>query len=55
MSRSYKDSKNGQPWPDYDKESNASKKLWRRKRRREGKRLMQEDNPDKGTQGWMTH
>lgn len=54
MSRSKKDQKGGHPWPGYDKESRWAKKMWRRERRVEGKRLMQDDNPDKGTQGWLT-
>lgn len=41
--------------PGYDKECSGAKKMWRRKRRNEGKRLMQDDNPDKGTQGWLTN
>lgn len=54
MSRSKKDQAGGHPFPGYDKESSAFKKIWRRKRRRQGKRLMEDDNPDKGTQGWNT-
>lgn len=54
MSRSKKDQAGGHPFAGYDKESSIAKKIWRRKRRRQGKRLMEDDNPDKGTQGWMT-
>lgn len=54
MTRSKKDQKGGHPFAGYDKESSIFKKIWRRKRRAQGKRLMEDDNPDKGTQGWNT-
>ncbi len=54
LSRSKKDQKGGHPFAGYDKESSIFKKIWRRKRRAQGKRLMENDNPDKGTQGWNT-
>lgn len=38
----------------YDKESSYAKFLTRRRRRRAGKRLLEDAPPEKGTQGWMT-
>lgn len=38
----------------YDKESPYAKFLTRRRWRRQGKRLMQDAPPEKGTQGRMT-
>lgn len=54
MSRSNKDKKGGHPWKGYNKECSKVKKYWRKKRRLEGKRLMEDDNPDKSTGGWIT-
>lgn len=54
LSRSKKDKKGGHAWAGYGKESTIFKKIWRKRRRLEGKRLMEDDNPDKGTQGWNT-
>lgn len=54
MSRSKLDQRGGHPVPGYDKECREVKKMWRRKRRRQGKRLMEDDNPDKSTQGHLT-
>lgn len=56
MSRSNKDKRGGHPNRDhnYDKESNYFKKLWRRKKRREGKKLMEDAPKNKSTGGWFT-
>lgn len=54
MSRTYHHVRGLAKFKGYGKESTIAKKLWRRKRRNDGKRLMEDDNPDKGTQGWLT-
>lgn len=54
MSRSKKDQAGGHPFPGYNKESTYFKKLWRRKKRQEGKRLMEDAPKNKGTGGWYT-
>jgi len=54
MSRSRKDKKGGHPVPGYNKESNYFKKLWRKKKRLEGKRLMEDAPKNKSTGGWFT-
>lgn len=54
MSRSKRDQKGGHPTPGYDKESNYFKKLWRKKKRLEGKKLMEDAPKNKSTGGWFT-
>lgn len=56
MSRSKKDKRGGHSNRDHDytKESNYFKKLWRRKKRHEGKRLMEDAPKNKSTGGWFT-
>lgn len=39
----------------YDKESKWAKKFINRKWRRQGKKKMEDANPQKGTQGWFTY
>ena len=54
MSRSKKDQKGGHPWAGYNKENSVVKKMTRRKRRQEGKRLLEDAPIRKSTQGWLT-
>lgn len=54
MSRSKKDQPGGHPWPGYGKECSEVKKCFRRKRRLEGKRLLEDAPPEKSTNGHIT-
>lgn len=54
MSRSKQDQRGGHNTFSYNKESNYFKKLWRRKKRQEGKRLMEDAPKNRSTGGMFT-